>query len=123
MNKRGLTLVEMIAVVTVLALVVTIVTPIIMENIKDNRNDTYETQVKIIKEGAEAWGVDHVNQLPTNVDQYVEVTYAELVTDGYVEDKKNAKTGTSFSDASFVRITCTHASEANYTYAYDYIEA
>ena len=52
-NKKGFTLVELLAVIVVLAIVLIIAVPQIMSVIEDSRRATFESTVKLIKTSAE----------------------------------------------------------------------
>ena len=52
MKKNGFTLVELLGVVTILAMLGMIIVPVINKVITDNKNELYEVQIRNIKSGA-----------------------------------------------------------------------
>ncbi len=134
MNEKGLTLVELMAVISILAVVALIVTPNILGSIKKYRNKMYDTQVNNILSAAKNWAADEIDKkhclvcIPesnsglteeyclenggegckeTDVDGRILVVYlAELMDDGYLkEDLENPKTDKLFSRCGMVVIT------------------
>lgn len=68
MKKNGLTLVEMIAVIVVLALLLVIIVPNITKNIKKSRITLTKVQLNAIKEAASNWAMDNVDKIPSSDD-------------------------------------------------------
>ena len=52
MNKKGFTLVELLAVIAILAILATVATPIVLTVQKSIKNKMYAAKVKMIKESA-----------------------------------------------------------------------
>lgn len=123
MKNRGLTLVELLAVLIVLGIVGLIVVPKIFKQVKDNREQMYEDQVAIIEDAARAWAVDHVDLLPNSVEaESYNITFEILQNEGYIDPNfKNVKTKEPFNPTSYVKIKCTLATDTNYSYSYTYI--
>lgn len=136
MNQKGLTLVEMIAVLIVLSVIATIVTPNINGSIKDYKQQLYETQMNSIVQSAKNWSADNADKLPENETIIVsdkeysyglKLTIQELQQNGYVsDDLKNPRDGGYFSETdAFVLITCkiytdeTGNYSDNYNYTYE----
>lgn len=133
MNHKGLTLVELLAVIVVLAVVALIVTPNILSSISKSHERMYETQLDNIKSAAKNWAADIIherhclicipeNNLSTNLDcsnggegcieapkatgRSTVVTLAALIDGGYVkEELKNPKTEKPFNRCLEVVIT------------------
>ena len=62
MNRKGLTLVELLAVIVVLAVVALIVTPNILSSISKSHERMYETQLDNIKSAAKNWAADMIHE-------------------------------------------------------------
>lgn len=62
MNQKGLTLVELLAVIVVLAVVALIVTPNALSSIAKYNDKMYETQLDNIKSGAKNWAADIISE-------------------------------------------------------------
>ncbi len=81
--KKGFTLVELLAVIVILALLATVAVPAafsISENIKE---DMYCEKVNMLKSAAKTWGNEHSSQLKTNCYKKVKVSF--LVNQGVVK--------------------------------------
>lgn len=114
--KRGFTLVELLAVITLLGLLSLIVVPVVEKLIKDSEEQLYQTQINNIELGAKSWASKNVFNLPES--GYIDKTICELERDGFLEmDIKNPKTDERFYKDSYVRITKT-----DYGFEYEYIE-
>lgn len=79
--KKGFTLVEVIAIVTILGIILLLITPNILENIDNSKNKSYERQIKTIEQAAERWSVDNAKQL--NYDREL-LHIGELVDGDYL---------------------------------------
>lgn len=114
--KKGFTLVELLAVITLLGLLSLIVVPVVDKLIKDSEEELYQTQIKNIEDGAKNWASKNIFNLPES--GYIDKTICELERDGFLEiDMKNPKTEELFYKDSYVRITKT-----DYGFEYEYIE-
>ena len=65
MNKKGFTLVELLAVIVILALLALLASTAITKVVKDSKDDLSNVQISLIKSAAEAWGADHITSLPS----------------------------------------------------------
>lgn len=93
MNKRGFTLVELLAVIVVLSLIALVAVPAITGIIKEGKTTLSEAQMKNIELAARNWASDKAN-LPKLSDGYECVTLETLQNGGYADmDIKNPKTG------------------------------
>lgn len=124
MNKKGLTLIELIAVLAILSVIALIVTPNIYVSIKNYKKQLYEAQMDNIKEAGKSWTTDNIDKVNVGVTT---VGIKELQNGGYLKDKlDNPKDGGYFDDTTaFVLITCTEVSDetesltTNYKYTYN----
>lgn len=64
MNKKGFTLVELLAVIIILALLALLASTAVTKLVKDSKDDLYNNQLLLIEKAAEAWGADNINLLP-----------------------------------------------------------
>ena len=102
MKKRnGFTLIELMAVIIILAVIALIVTPLIIGGIKESKERLYDTQLENIKSAAKSFMID----LDLENDSTLTLTLDELQKAGYVkEDIKNPKTGESFNKCLLVSV-------------------
>ena len=99
MKRNGFTLVELLAVLVVLALVALIVTPNVAQSIKDYQDRLYDVQIDGIKDSAKNWLADQIDQGNTsNIPKEgtpVLVTVRTLQAGGYADpelkDPRNKK--------------------------------
>lgn len=84
MENKGFTLVELIGVITLLAVIVLISVPIVNTSIKNTKEKAYKGQVNTIIGGAKKWVV--LNG-PKN-DTSFNITIQELINEALIEDDK-----------------------------------
>lgn len=99
-NNKGFTLVELLATITILAIIGLITIPVITKSINSATNNAYEVQEKALILGAKSWGADEENfyKLPIS-GQTISVTLKDLKTGGYVDsDITNVSTNEKFDD-------------------------
>ena len=82
--KKGFTLVEMMAVIIILAIVATITFPIVSQSIEKNREKLYYSQLDEIKLNAEKWAYSNLDLLPTVEDEMITITLQNLKEGGFV---------------------------------------
>lgn len=97
--KRGFTLIEVLAVIVILAIIATITTPIILNTIEDAEKREFKNQVNIVKKNLDYYLIENnKNQYP-NCSETKNVSFSDLLLknvsyfeDGYVcYDTKNEK--------------------------------
>lgn len=120
-NNQGITLIEILASLVVLALISAIVVPNIFGLLKGNKEDLYQNQVSMIEDASKNWAADHIDELPILVGEIKKVTIQELQDGGYLDENyTNVKTNKPFNATSYVSITCTLATDTNYQYQYQF---
>lgn len=89
MKNRGFTLIEILAVLTILSLIAMIVFPAINYIIKSSAQNAYEAQEQIIIKAAKEYFLDNVSELPeVGSDDTSKVDVATLVDGGYIVQDK-----------------------------------
>jgi prepilin-type N-terminal cleavage/methylation domain-containing protein len=86
-NKKGFTLVELMAIIVILSIIVLITTPIIMNVISDSHKKTFETSVEGIYRAIHA---DYTQKGYTNSQSY------EIDEDTITNTSDNSRTDSSF---------------------------
>lgn len=120
MNKKGLTIVELLAVLVVIGLMAVVIFPVITGNINDSQNKTNEIQKASIKEAAESYVADNVGlNIFLNKDTE-EITLNTLIENGYLTgDYSNPKNG---KDYDLINSKVTIKKENNsYIYTIDLV--
>ncbi|MFV0250276.1 MAG: prepilin-type N-terminal cleavage/methylation domain-containing protein [Bacilli bacterium] len=126
MNKKGLTLVELLAVLVLLSIVALIITPNIYKSIRDYRDSLYDVNVKSIEDACKNWAADHVAEptFPNSDGEAILVTLGTLQDGGYIDDPlADTRNGGNFSKYSFVVISYSETEKTTTeesTYIYDY---
>ncbi len=68
MNKKGFTLIELIAVIVILSLIAVLVFPAVVSVIRNSKEKAYQDQVAIIEKAAEQCVYEHSSLLPDEVN-------------------------------------------------------
>ena len=68
MKQRGFTMVELLGVLSLLAILSLLIIPIVSNSVHDSNQDLYNVQIENIKEAARLWSADHVGELPDEGD-------------------------------------------------------
>ena len=108
MNKKGITLVELLAVLALIALVATILIPNINKHIIGSKNKARTIQESTIIESAKAYVMDHINEdINFDTNNSVTIKLFDLVDGGYLTDEpKEAKTGKEYNlESSTIVVT------------------
>ena len=95
MNKRGFTLVELLAVIIIISLLALLTSTSITKMLKDAKNDLSGIQIASIKAAAESWGADNLDKLPESGEcKYITLEFLKAygVLDSNVIDPKNNET-------------------------------
>ena len=93
MNRKGFTLVELLAVIVILSLIALVAVPAITGMIKEGKSTLSDAQMKNVELAARNWASDKENLSLLN-DDYECVTLETLQNSGYADmDLKNPKTG------------------------------
>lgn len=90
MNKKGFTLVELLAIIILLAIMVLIATPAITKTIRDGRDDANKSNYDVVLNAA----YDYVlkNNLTISKDEETVIKVQDLINAGFVKsDTKDAK--------------------------------
>ena len=116
--KKGFTLVELLAVIVVLAAISLVIIPAVHGNLNRSREQSYDVQVKNIEEAAKNWAADHIGALPDNGDTYI-LTLQDLQDGNYIsKDLENPKTQRPFDGSLQIMIK-----NNNESYVYKVIES
>lgn len=113
MNKKGFTLVELLAVIVILALLALLTSTAVTKLVKDAKEDLSETQIQLIKSAADTWIADNLNNLPSSGDcgylTLEDLKYYGLL-DNTILDPKNSE---EISNDLKIKITTTASAYGN----------
>lgn len=125
MNNKGLTLVEVIAVLVILSIIAVVVTPNVVNNLNDYEDRLAETQLSSIEGATKNWVADNIDKVSCTDDTALLVSLKELQDSGYIDDNlKNPNGGTIDPNEAFGLVYCstiideTGNLEENYKYEY-----
>ena len=101
--KKAFTLIELLGVITILAV---LAIPIIDSSVESNREELYKTQINQIEKAAKDYYTEHLNELPQNSGDKREITFKKLQDTGYLEmDIKNPRTNKNYAPTAVVIVT------------------
>ncbi len=89
-NSKGFTLIELMAVIIILAVIGLIVFPTAIESINESKEKLYKEQVKRLLDATDSWASNNDSKLPTG-NETVYITIDTLKKAGLIkkEDVKN----------------------------------
>ncbi len=92
MNKRGFTLVELLAVIVLLGLIALIAAPAITGIIKQSKESLSDSQKQSIEMSAKNWATENMSKLPSDGECII-VTLSTLKSEGFADlEIKDPKT-------------------------------
>lgn len=103
MNRRGFTLIELMAVVTILVILSLVIIPIVDVNVKRSKNEMYSVQIENIRMAGQNYFSDNIYLKP-GIGNSSFVTLDSLVSDDYIDEVINPKTGKPFSENVYVQL-------------------
>lgn len=97
MKKQGFTLIELLAVIILLGVIGLIITPIVSNIIKNNKESLYQAQLEEIKASTEKWMWENIDVLPDIENAQITITLLDLKKNGKIGlDVRNPKTDELF---------------------------
>ena len=107
MNKKGFTLVELLAVIVLLGLISLLTIPVVDKIMKDNREKADDVNVDTILNAAYDYVQMNPSKLPDNVDgASTTFTLDDVIKAGLVKsDITNPKTNSYYSGTSVITVT------------------
>lgn len=84
MNTKGFTLVELLAVIIILALLTLLASTSVTKLVKDSKEELSSTQIELIKSAAEMWGAENIDKLPSS-GQCTYITLGDLKEYGFLD--------------------------------------
>lgn len=103
MKKNGFTFIEILGVITLLALISTIILLSVSKSLKDSKEKLYQVEIENIKSAASMWRTDHIELIPE--DDYYIISLKDLQNEGYIkEDIINPKTDELINKTTLIGI-------------------
>ncbi|MCI9233542.1 MAG: prepilin-type N-terminal cleavage/methylation domain-containing protein [Bacilli bacterium] len=117
MKKSGFTLPEVLGVLTVLALLALLITPVVSKTIKNNKQKLYNVQIETIEKAAHDYAIKNTDILPEEGNTSY-LTLGEIKRSGLLpEEVRNPITKELFPDDLQIEITIE-----NNQYVYKVVE-
>ena len=91
-KKKGFTLIEILVVIVIIAVLATIISPVIIKLLNENRQKMYNNQIRTLEEAAKRWSVANYDKLKENETYCLSLN--SLALEGYISgsDLINPKT-------------------------------
>jgi len=110
MNNKGFTLMELLAVIIILALLSLLVGTSVTSVLRNSKLKLYDTQIKLIETAVDAWKSDNIYKLP-EPGNCAYITLGDLKAYGLLEENlNNPKTNEPFSNEMIIKIRKTEVS-------------
>lgn len=121
MNKKGFTLVELLATIVLLCLIILLATFTINKNINDAKKRSHNAQVDTVLSAAITYANQEEIVTLTNIDGY-QITLKEMADKGYVDkDIKDPLNGKEFDmESSYVKIEVVSSANTDTSDIKDY---
>ena len=87
MNKKGFTLVELLAVIAILGLLIAIISPVVKNLINDSEDSLSEQQKKLVVEATKKYMIENSELLPEGSDRAI-VYMSDLIDKGVIDNDK-----------------------------------
>lgn len=117
-NKKGFTLIEILAVVVIIGTLMLLIIPVAIGVIDDAKQSTYNSQTKSIENAARSYIAEYGITISSldNTNGTTTLTLRQLVEEGYLDlPIKNAKTNQDY-DLDTTTILVTKLANKNYSY-------
>ena len=122
MKKNGFTLVELLAVITLLALIAVVVITNVSSPYRSMKKDLNESEIKLIYSAAETYIQKHKNDYPTIEGNIYCITIKDLIEEGLLEDNLiNAMEDSKIDTSLGIKVTVE--SKVSYEFLFDLKES
>jgi prepilin-type N-terminal cleavage/methylation domain-containing protein len=108
MNKRGFTLIELIAVIVILGVLLSITTMSVTSYLNETKEKSFESLVESVETSAQMYIADHSNDFPelNTVGSTFDIELADLVNNNYISDHvQDPRTNDSIPLTTKIHIT------------------
>lgn len=102
MKKNGFTFIEILGVITLLALLSVIVLVTVDKSLKESKSTLSEIQINNIKSAASMWRTDNIELIPDN--DYYTITLGDLIESGYIGDIINPEDDEEYDENLVIQI-------------------
>lgn len=99
-NRKGFTLIEILAVIAILSILISAASISVIEIRKKMNNRLYNTKISLIESAAILWGEDNEYELSLEENECENILVDDLVTEGYLKYDKDNKVINPKDDSS-----------------------
>lgn len=108
MKKNGFTLIELIALLGIIAIIILISAPSLINQIESQNEKKYNNFVNDLCLASETYINHHNIQTLQNTNDFINVPISELINNGYLKSNvTNPKTKQKVTDIESIKITLT----------------
>jgi prepilin-type N-terminal cleavage/methylation domain-containing protein len=113
LNKKGFTLIEILAVIVILSIIAVIATTTVTRLINKTSNNIFTTNENSLEPAAESYYNENLTLLPKFIGGQTKVLLTDLISNGYIKKIKNPADKAVYCDGYVVT---TKIGEDKYTY-------
>lgn len=105
MNREGFSLVELLGVISIIAILSLIIAVPVTDSIKKSNIEACKSQLKTIIKASELWGKENIYSLPSEINGEKVITIGNLKEDGFLDKSlKNPIDKKEFPDNIEIKI-------------------
>ena len=117
MKNKGFTLIELLAILVVLGIIGTIITPVIQKSLKANKEKVYEILIEQIEDYTKDYLAKNSSALPDEPGEVSTIKFVDLKKEGLLQiNVVNPMTNNIISNESIVKVT-----KKNNNYIYEVV--
>lgn len=121
-NRKGFTLIEILAVIAILSILISAVSISVIEIRKKMNNRLYNTKISLIEHAAILWGEDNEYELSLEENECENILVDDLVTEGYLKYDEDNKVINPKDDSSMNNNVITVCLLENNTVEANFVE-
>lgn len=102
MKRNGFTFIEVLGVITLLALISVIVLVVVDKSLKDSKDTLSQAQIENIKSAASMWRTDNIEKISD--DGYYVLSLGDLIDMGYIDDVVDPNSKNKFDNSILIDV-------------------
>ena len=117
-KEKGFTLIEMLGVIIIISILLVILVPIVVRQLKTSKDSIYDSLINRILSSSVDWASENTSFLP-NEGESINITLGTLQSGGYIStDLKNPKTNLLFPADMIIKIKYIKSNQKNKKLSY-----
>lgn len=105
MKNKGFTLVELMAVITILGIIMLIAVPAVTHFLAKSKDTYFDQTIENIETATEEYLVDYPEKVPESENEYTQILLKTLIDGGYIDNVKNKDTKQECNEDSVITVT------------------